>query len=109
MRLAGGDVLPVKLAVEIDGSVDVLHDRIWARTESSAPHCVAHNEILMKSAPKPDELKPNPTAATEPSVPLLQKIGRLRLISAAAALVILIALAGVYGSAPRARNPPAAP
>ena len=40
----------------------------------------------MKSAPKPDELKPNTTAVTEPPVSLLNKIGRLRLLSAAAAL-----------------------
>ena len=59
----------------------------------------------MKSAPKPDELKPNTTAATEPPVPLLQKIGRLRLVSAAVALVILIVLAGIYGIAHRPSNP----
>src|SRR5215467_13157262 len=100
MRLAGGDVLPIKLAVEIDGSADVLHDRIRARTETSAPHCVAHNEILMKPAPKP-----NTTAATEPSVPLLQKIGRWRLVSAAAALLIVIVSAGIYGIAHRPSNP----
>jgi len=54
----------------------------------------------MKPAPKP-----NTTAATEPSVPLLQKIGRWRLISAAAAIVILIVLAGIYGIARRPSNP----
>jgi thiol-disulfide isomerase/thioredoxin len=54
----------------------------------------------MKPAPKP-----NTTAATEPSVPLLQKIGRWRLVSAAAALVILIVLAGIYGIAHRPSNP----
>jgi hypothetical protein len=54
----------------------------------------------MKPAPKP-----NTTAATEPSLPLLQKIGRWRLVSAAAALVILIVLAGIYGIARRPSNP----
>ncbi len=54
----------------------------------------------MKPAPKPDS-----TAASRPSAPLLQKIGRLRLISAAAALVILIGLAGVYGIAHLRSNP----
>jgi thiol-disulfide isomerase/thioredoxin len=54
----------------------------------------------MKPAPKP-----NTTAVTEPSVPLLQKIGRWRLISAVAALVILIVLAGIYGIAHRPSNP----
>ena len=59
----------------------------------------------MKSARKPNEPKPNTTAATEPPVPLLQKIGRLRLVSAAVALVILIVLAGIYGIAHRPSNP----
>jgi thiol-disulfide isomerase/thioredoxin len=54
----------------------------------------------MKPAPEPDT-----TAATEPPVPLLKKIGRLRLVSAAAALAILIALAGIYGIAHRPSNP----
>src|ERR1041385_1742128 len=109
MRLAGGDVLPIKLAVEIDGSVDVIHDRIGVRTETPAPHLFAHNEILMKSAPKANEPKlnepkPNTTAVTDPRIPLLQKIGRWRLASAAAALVILLVLAGVYGIAQRPSN-----
>src|SRR5262249_609321 len=104
MRLAGGDVLPIKLAVEIYGSVDVLHDRIRARTETSAPHLVAHNEILMKPAPESKKPQPNTTAVTEPPVPLLQKIGRWRLLSTAAALVIVIVSAGIYGIAHRPIN-----
>jgi thiol-disulfide isomerase/thioredoxin len=64
----------------------------------------------MKSAPepiepKPIEPKPNTTAATEPPVSLLRRIGRLRLVSAAAALVILIVWAGIYGIAHRPSNP----
>jgi thiol-disulfide isomerase/thioredoxin len=64
----------------------------------------------MKSAPKPNapklnEPEPNTTAVTDPRVPLLQKIGRWRLASAAAALVILLVLAGVYGIAHRPSNP----
>jgi thiol-disulfide isomerase/thioredoxin len=42
---------------------------------------------------------------TEQSVPLLHKIGRLRLISGAAAVIILVVLAGVYGIAHRRSNP----
>jgi thiol-disulfide isomerase/thioredoxin len=42
---------------------------------------------------------------TEQSVPLLHKIGRLRLISSAAAVIILVVLAGVYGIAHRRSNP----
>jgi thiol-disulfide isomerase/thioredoxin len=64
----------------------------------------------MKSAsksnePKLNEPKPNTTAVTDSRVPLLQKIGRWRLASAAAALVILLVLAGVYGIARRPSNP----
>jgi thiol-disulfide isomerase/thioredoxin len=42
---------------------------------------------------------------TEQSVPLLQKIGHLRLVSGAAAVIILVVLAGVYGIAHRRSNP----
>jgi thiol-disulfide isomerase/thioredoxin len=64
----------------------------------------------MKSAPelnqpKLNEPKPNTTAVTGPPVPLLQKIGRWRLASAVAALVILLVLAGIYGIAHRPSNP----
>ena len=51
------------------------------------------------------EPKPHSTAAGEPPVPLLQKIGRWRHVSAGAALVILIVLAGIYGIARRPSNP----
>ena len=64
----------------------------------------------MKSTPKPNdsklnESKPNTMTVTDSRVPLLQKIGRWRLASAAAALVILLVLAGVYGIARRPSNP----
>jgi len=59
----------------------------------------------MKPASQSNKPKPNTTAATEPSVPLLRKIGRLRLVSAAAALIILIVVAGIYGIAHRPSNP----
>jgi thiol-disulfide isomerase/thioredoxin len=42
---------------------------------------------------------------TERSAPPLRKIGRLRLVSAAAAVLILIVLAGVYGIARLRSNP----
>src|SRR5690348_7416013 len=42
---------------------------------------------------------------TDSRMPLLQKIGRWRLASAAAGLVILLVLAGVYGIAQRPSNP----
>ena len=49
--------------------------------------------------------KPHSTTVTEPPVPLLRKIGRWRLASAAAALIILIVLAGVYWIAHLPSNP----
>jgi thiol-disulfide isomerase/thioredoxin len=54
----------------------------------------------MKPAP---EL--NTTAAAKPRAPLLQRIGRLRLVSAVAALVVVVILAGIYGIAHRPSNP----
>jgi thiol-disulfide isomerase/thioredoxin len=51
------------------------------------------------------KLSRNQIVMTEQSVPLLQKIGRLRLISGATAVIILVVLAGVYGIAHRRSNP----
>jgi len=48
---------------------------------------------------------PNPDETRRPASYYLQKIGRLRLFSAVAALAILIVLAGVYGIAHRRSNP----
>src|SRR5260370_9471762 len=53
--------------------------------------------MLMTPMPNPDE--------TRRPASYLQKIGRLRLLSAVAALAILIVLAGVYGIAHRRTNP----
>jgi len=58
----------------------------------------------MKPAPESKKPQPNTTAVTEPPVPLLQKIGRWRLLSTAAALVIVIVSAGIYGIAHRPSN-----
>src|SRR5262249_1519080 len=98
MRLAGGNVLAIKLLVEIDGRVDVLHDRIGAQTKASAPHFIAHDRMVMTPAPGDSKMTLRPPAS-------LQKIGRLRLFSALGALVILIVLAGVYGIARIRSNP----
>jgi len=54
--------------------------------------------------PKPDEPKPNTMAVTDPPA-FLRKIGRWRLFSAGAALVLLIVLAGIYEIAHRPSNP----
>src|SRR3954462_2124422 len=42
MGLACGDVLAVEVPVEIDGGVNLLHDRVRAVREAAAPHLVAH-------------------------------------------------------------------
>jgi hypothetical protein len=43
MRLGGGDVLGIHMAIDVDGDVDFLHDRIGAFGEPAAPHLVAHD------------------------------------------------------------------
>jgi thiol-disulfide isomerase/thioredoxin len=60
-------------------------------------HCSSRNALQAKAETQ--------IVMTEQSVPLLQKIGRLRLISGTAAVVILVVLAGVYGIAHRRSNP----
>src|SRR5262245_51792044 len=43
MRLGGGDVLGIHMAIDVDGDVDFLHDRVGALGEPPAPHLVAHD------------------------------------------------------------------
>jgi hypothetical protein len=52
MRLAGGDVLPVKLAVDVDRGVDLLHQRIGLLAEAPAPHFVGHGSASARSSAK---------------------------------------------------------
>ena len=94
VRLAGGNVLPVKVTVEVDRGVDVRHDRVGTRTEPAAPHFVAHDTST--------EIQ---SLMTEPFDPSMRKIGRLRLVSAAAAAAVLVVLAGVYGIEHLRSNP----
>src|SRR5260221_1847557 len=42
MGLAGGNVLAEEVPIEINGGIDVLHDRVGAGAETPAPHLVAH-------------------------------------------------------------------
>ena len=44
--LGRGDVLGIKVTVEVDRGVDFLHDRIGAPGEPAAPHLVAHDFLL---------------------------------------------------------------
>src|SRR5579863_2920752 len=97
MGLARGDILPVKVAVEIDRGVDLLHDRIGFRPEASAPHFVAH-----------DDASAEVQIVTEQSVPPRRRLARLRLLAAAAAAAMLAVLAGVYGIGGLRSNPDAA-
>jgi hypothetical protein len=43
MRLGGGDVLGIHMAIDVDGDVDFFHDRVGALGEPPAPHLVAHD------------------------------------------------------------------
>ncbi len=43
MRLGGGDVLGIHMAIDVDGDVDFLHDRVGALGVPGAPHLVAHD------------------------------------------------------------------
>ena len=43
VRLGCGDILGIKLTIDVNGDVDFLHDRIGALGEPAAPHLVAHD------------------------------------------------------------------
>ena len=47
MGLGRGDVLGIKVTIDVDGDVDFLHDRIGTLGEPAAPHLVAHDLLLM--------------------------------------------------------------
>src|SRR5215472_9472161 len=94
MGLAGGNVLPVQVAVEIDRGVDVLHDRVGLVAEPPAPHFVAHDpsaEVLSLMSEQSAEPVNNPARQNG------GQVGWLRLISAVASIVVVAVLAGVYG------------
>ena len=46
MGLGRGNVLGVQMTVDVDGDVDLLHDRIGTLGEPAAPHLVAHDWSL---------------------------------------------------------------
>src|SRR5262245_48064388 len=50
MRLAGGDILSVKLPVDVDRGVDRFHDGVRTRREASAPHPVAAGRLAWSFA-----------------------------------------------------------
>ncbi|MGX1334679.1 hypothetical protein AB7M56_009178 [Bradyrhizobium elkanii] len=47
--LGRGNVLGIKVTVDVDGDVDFLHDRVGAFREPAAPHLVAHDISLTNS------------------------------------------------------------
>src|SRR3954451_17024838 len=91
MRLASGDVLAVKAAVEIDRCVDLLHDGAGARREPSAPHFVAH-DLTAESSLMTDQ----PTRSNR---------RRLATIALGCLVGVEVGLAAVYGIGAMQRNP----
>ena len=89
MRLGRRDVLAVKMPVEVDGGVDLLHDVTRARREPPAPHFVAHG-----ISTKPLMTSPQSSFAKK----------RLAMILAGGIAGVVVGLAGVYGIATLTRN-----
>src|SRR4029077_17270429 len=102
MGLAGGDVLPVQVAVEIDRGVDLLHDRGGFVAAPPTPHFVAHDTYSEGL----QVLSPMTELPAEP----YYKVRRRRLIAATAWALAgtLAVLAGVYGIGRLRGNPAAA-
>src|ERR1700733_9706676 len=95
MGLAGGDVLPVEVTVEIDRGVDLGHDGIGLRLKAPAPHFVTAHDASAEDLPPMTELPAEPH----------YKVRRRRVVSVAALCGTLAVLAGVYGIVHLRRNP----
>src|SRR4029077_776418 len=89
MGLGCSDVLTIKVPVEINGSVNLLHDCTGARRKSSTPHFVAHGI-------------PTKALMTGSQSSFAKK--RLTMVLAGGIAGIVIGLAGVYGIATLTRN-----
>ena len=89
MGLGCGYVLAVEMPVEIDGGVNLLHDRSRARRKSPTPHFVAHGIST----------KPLMTGS---QTSFAKK--RLAMVLAGGIAGVIIGLAGVYGIATLTRN-----
>src|SRR5205085_3844378 len=92
MGLACRNVLAVKAAIEVDRSVDLLHDRAGTRREAPAPHFVAHDP----TAESPMTDLPETTRSTK---------HRRRMIAIGALVGVAAGLAAVYGIGAMQRNP----
>ena len=94
MGLAGGNVLAEEVSIEIDGGIDVLHDRVGAGAETPAPHLIAHGTFTEVS---PIMTGPEAAARTHAK-------RRLATIVVAAMSGATVVLAAVYGIGALKRN-----
>src|SRR5262245_31750314 len=92
MGLAGRDVLPVEVPVEIDGGVDLLHDGVGVFAEAPTPHLVAH-ELNLRPACR--GLTPPMTGTENPPKDRAKR--RLAVVAAGSLAGVAIGLAAVYG------------
>src|SRR5205085_3932977 len=91
MGLARGNVLTVKAAVEVDRGVDLLHGRVGAGREATAPHLVAHDTSSL-------------TMTVQPEMHSFTQ-RRLAVIVAGAIAGVAVGIAAVYGIGGLQRNP----
>src|SRR5215217_6649461 len=101
MRLGGGNVLAVQVAVDVDRGVDLRHDRVGLRREAAAPHLVTHVST---------EPVPRMTASTDdvPRPPRRRaRIAAIALIGAAAGLAAVYGMGALTGNKAEAACRPA--
>src|SRR5580704_5833473 len=96
MGLGRGDVLAVKMPVEIDGGVDLLHDGAGAGRKPPAPHFVAHGTALGIAT------EVSPLMTERPAPGFAKK--HLAMILAGGVAGVVVGLAGVYGIGALTRN-----
>ena len=103
--LAGGDILPVEVPVEVDRGVDLLHDGGGAGREAPTPHLVALGLFLRHhSAPIMTEPSLEPREAR-----LANAKKRLAIVLAGGFAGVVVGLAGIYGIGHLAGNVAVAP
>ena len=119
MRLAGRNVLPVQMPVDIDGGVDLLHDGVGAAAEASTPHLIAHDALACESMAWHDRAnrpvgnglqvglnhREKATVIPQPEASLTRRRrGRAVLIVTAAVAGLAAGLLAVYGIGALQRN-----
>src|SRR6185436_18040325 len=97
MGLARGNVLAIKVPIEIDRGVDLLHDGGRTGRKAPAPHRVAHDAFLAALADfllgHPD----SPTMNSSDDPPRSTTKKRFALILMFGVAGVAVGLAGVYG------------